>query len=273
MRRPGILYTASKRRSAGAPKNAENCCARGGARGLQTYTTRPWGKHYSTSTRWARPFAKSCCPAPLPPPLLPDRDTHTERHRLHRGQVSRTRYGTRATCGLQNTKHGCVPSVNAVWRPGTRGASWGHGILRIPRRPDDSCIAGRRRYPEDTAVSSGYYRCPGDTRCPEDTGGILGMPSVSWGCHWYPEDTGVLISIKKTALFVLPLNTSLKSRAGARVLAKVCESPPTTPRPPVSVVRGAPARGPHHRRQSAACQRSSRSGATRALGAAALRVL
>ena len=98
-------------------------------------------------------------------------------------------------------------------------------ILRIPRRPEATCIAGRRRYPEDTAVSSGYYRCPGDTRCPEDTGGILGMPSVSWGCHWYPEDTGVLISIKKTALFVLPLNTSLKSRAGAR------ESPPHPPHP------------------------------------------
>eukprot|EP00964_Phaeocystis_antarctica_P027826 scaffold15700_cov42-Phaeocystis_antarctica.AAC.1 len=71
------------------------------------------------------------------------------------------------------------------------------------------------------------------------------MPLVSWGCHRYPEDTGVVMSIKRR-FFVLPLNTSLKSRAGARVLAKVCESPPTTPRPPVcvAVVRGAPARGP-----------------------------
>ena len=104
--------------------------------------------------------------------------------------------------------------------------------LRIPRRPEATCTAGRRR-------------CPGDT--------------------------GVLIFyIQKRRFCYYPSTHHSKA---VRDLAKVCETPPTTPRPPVSVVRGAPARGPHHRRQSAACQRSSRSGATRALGAAALRDL
>ena len=38
-------------------------------------------------------------------------------------------------------------------------------------------IGGRRRYPQDTAVSSGCHRYPEDT--------------VSPGHHWYPQDTAV----------------------------------------------------------------------------------
>ena len=51
--------------------------------------------------RLLNPVAPRRCPHPC-------YQIETERHRLHRGQVSRTRYGTRATCGLQHTKHGCV---------------------------------------------------------------------------------------------------------------------------------------------------------------------
>eukprot|EP00964_Phaeocystis_antarctica_P082241 scaffold51565_cov74-Phaeocystis_antarctica.AAC.3 len=65
-------------------------------------------------------------------------------------------------------------SVNAVWRPGTRGASWGHrhipriggGILGTPYPRTRAGIL-RTRYPEDTAVSWGYR--------------ILRMPLASWG--------------------------------------------------------------------------------------------
>ena len=56
------------------------------------------------------------------------------------------------------------------------------GILRIrcpriPGHPHDLSIGGRRRYPQDTAVSSGCHRYPEDT--------------VSPGHHWYPQDTAV----------------------------------------------------------------------------------
>ena len=62
-------------------------------------------------------------------------------------------------------------------------ASWDtEGILRIrcpriPGHPHDLSIGGRRRYPQDTAVSSGCHRYPEDT--------------VSPGHHWYPQDTAV----------------------------------------------------------------------------------
>eukprot|EP00964_Phaeocystis_antarctica_P087385 scaffold55438_cov85-Phaeocystis_antarctica.AAC.1 len=50
--------------------------------------------------------------------------------------------------------------------------------------PKSACTL---RYPEDTAVSWGHYRCPGGIR------GVLRTPAVSWGCHWCPGDaTGIL---------------------------------------------------------------------------------
>jgi len=75
-----------------------------------------------------------------------------------------------------------------------------YGVLRIPGHPLDLSIGGRRRYPQDTAVSSGYHRYP--LRIPmvssQDTIGILRIPSVSWGGEYavlspghrrYPGDT------------------------------------------------------------------------------------
>ena len=83
-----------------------------------------------------------------------------------------------------------VSSENASWRPGTRGASWGHrhiprigggilgtpyprtragvssghGILRIPRYPGDTVSSGYHWHPGDTAASSGCHWCPADSR-------------------------------------------------------------------------------------------------------------
>ena len=173
--------------------------------------------------------------------------------------------------------------MKTSWRPGTERASWGYhtviGVLRTPRYPQDVSI----RIPR-TVRSPVYPHFPRTPRHPEDTigilgiRGVLGIPAVSWGCHRCPGDaTGVL----RMPAFC---NTHPKAGAGAR------KSLPTlSPRRPVYIVRGAPARPippPPVRHvacrggrvakcspRRAACQRFSRSGATRALGAAALRGL
>ena len=66
-----------------------------------------------------------------------------------------------------------------------------YGVLRIPGHPHDLSIGGRRRYPQDTAVSSGYHRYP--LRIPSVSSGSIGIlgwrirgtiprtPPVSWG--------------------------------------------------------------------------------------------
>ena len=82
-----------------------------------------------------------------------------------------------------------------------------YGVLRIPGHPLDLSIGGRRRYPQDTAVSSGYHRYP--LRIPsvssQDTIGILRIPSVSSGYHrypgventrYYPQDTAGILGIR-----------------------------------------------------------------------------
>jgi hypothetical protein len=90
-----------------------------------------------------------------------------------------------------------------------------YGVLRIPGHPLDLSIGGRRRYPQDTAVSSGYHRYP--LRIPsvssQDTIGILSgyhryplrIPSVSSGYHrypgventrYYPQDTAGILGIR-----------------------------------------------------------------------------
>eukprot|EP00964_Phaeocystis_antarctica_P031355 scaffold17747_cov92-Phaeocystis_antarctica.AAC.2 len=52
------------------------------------------------------------------------------------------------------------------------------------------------------------------------------MPLVSWGCHWCPEDTGVLISIKNGVFLLPPLNITQKPCGCSRKSAKVPPHPP-----------------------------------------------